>query len=69
MQISFFNSVSQKVIVSVYSADGQLIETISNYNLEKGQQNFTFGENISPGIYFVHIKTIKQSKIEKLLIR
>ena len=67
-EISFTNPVYQQVNISVYSADGKLIEVISDCKMAAGKQLFTFGENANPGLYFICINTPAWRKSHKVVI-
>jgi hypothetical protein len=68
-EISFVNPRFQKINISVYSADGKLVEVISDKFLNSGNQQFSFGSKTSPGLYFICFKTTGFKKVEKVVIR
>ncbi|MCD6354174.1 MAG: T9SS type A sorting domain-containing protein [Prolixibacteraceae bacterium] len=69
VQISFFNPKFQKVKITAFSPDGKQINVIADQSLEAGQQHFTFGENVQPGLYFLQVSTNCEREVKKILIR
>jgi hypothetical protein len=67
--ISIYNPINQRLIISAYSTDGKLVEIISDLKSSSGRQNFTFGKNVNPGLYFVCVNTPGFKKVEKVMIR
>jgi hypothetical protein len=67
--ISIYNPLNQRLIISAYSSDGKLVEIISDLKSSSGRQNFTFGKNVNPGLYFVCVNTPGFKKVEKVMIR
>ncbi len=68
-QISINNPKFHHAKISVYSADGKLVEVISDKGIDAGQQNFSFGKSFSPGLYFISLNTSEFRKVEKVIIR
>lgn len=67
-KISIRNPVDQQVKITVYSADGKLIEVISDGKMAAGNRHFTFGKNIHPGLYFICIHTPEVKQAHKLVM-
>jgi hypothetical protein len=67
-EISFLNPAFQKINLSVFSADGKLVEVLADKYLNTGRQQFSFGGNVDPGIYFICLQTPGFKKLEKLMI-
>jgi len=67
-EISFLNPAFQKINLSVFSADGKLVEVLADKYLNSGRQQFLFGGNVDPGIYFICLQTTGFKKLEKLMI-
>lgn len=68
-EISFVNPNFQKINISVYSADGKLIEVIADKYLNSGKQHFSFGRKTNPGLYFICLNTTGFKKVEKVVIQ
>ena len=67
-EISFLNPTFQKINLSVFSADGKLVELIASGYMNSGRQQFSFGENVDPGIYFIALNTNDLKEVKKLVI-
>jgi hypothetical protein len=67
-EISFLNPAFQKINLSVFSSDGKLVELIASGYMNSGRQQFSFGENVDPGIYFICLQMPGFKKLEKLMI-
>ena len=67
-EISFLNPAFQKIHLSVFSADGQLVELIASGYLNSGRQQFSFGVNVDPGMYFICLQMPGFKQLEKLMI-
>jgi hypothetical protein len=68
-EISFLNPAFQKINLSVFSADGKLVELIASGYLNSGRQQFSFGENVDSGIYFIALNTNNLKEVKKLVIQ
>jgi hypothetical protein len=68
-EISFLNPTFQKINLSVFSADGKLVELIASGYMNSGRQQFSFGENVDPGIYFVALNSPGFSETRKIIIQ
>ncbi len=67
-EISFLNPAFQKINLSVFSSDGKLVDVIASGYLNPGRQQFSFGENVDPGIYFICLQMPGFKKLEKLMV-
>jgi hypothetical protein len=67
--ITIHNPEFQHLNISAFSADGKLVEVILNENTNSGRQNFTFGKNVNPGVYFICVNTPDFKKVEKVVIQ
>lgn len=68
-QITFLNHPAfQKINLSLFSSDGKLVELIADCYLKSGRQQFLFGENVDPGIYYICLQMPGFKKLEKLMI-
>jgi hypothetical protein len=67
-EISFLNPAFQKINLSVFSSDGKLVDVIASGYLNSGRQQFSFGENVDPGIYFICLQMPGFKKLEKLMV-
>ena len=68
-QIIVSNPEFQKMQISVFNANGKLVELIFNEYLNSGSKYFSFGKNAVPGIYLIRVETPKFVKMEKLIIQ
>lgn len=68
-QISFINSNYQKINISVYSIEGQLIKVVADEFFNPGRQLLNFGKNVSPGVYFLCLNTNNSKEIEKVVFQ
>jgi len=67
-EISFLNPAFQKINLSVFSSDGKLVDVIASGYLNSGRQQFSFGENVDPGIYFICLQMPGFKQLEKLMV-
>ncbi len=73
-QISFNMPANGHVSVKVYNSKGQLVRTLMNANLDKGQKNITWNgtdnnnKNVASGVYFYKVETANQSVMNKMLL-
>jgi flagellar hook assembly protein FlgD len=57
------------ISLSLFNSSGVLVETLMNKEISKGIQVFTWtGENVSPGIYFIELKTNDVTERQKLIL-
>jgi hypothetical protein len=68
-EISFLNPAFQKINLSVFSSDGKLVELIASGYMNSGLQQFSFGENVDPGVYFVALNSPGFSETRKIIIQ
>ncbi len=68
-QISVFNPKPQKINLSVFSMDGELMKTVANGTVEKGELNYVLYPTFSPGVYLVSLTTKKSKIVEKVVFR
>lgn len=59
---------TSEVSISVLSAEGKLVKTLVNKQLNSGKQHVEFSEELSSGLYFMHIAINGQSAMRKLVI-
>ena len=68
-RISINNPRFQHLKISAYSADGKLVEVISDKSIDAGQQFFSFGKSFPPGIYFVSVNMNDYRDVKKCILQ
>lgn len=67
--IGFQLSENSEVNLSIYNIKGQLIKTLFDKNLQKGEYNIKFNaSNLKNGIYYFTIETPEQSLSKKIIL-
>ncbi len=69
VNLALFNPRSQKVKVSVHSAEGKIMEVVADNVLQAGHNFLSFGENLTSGMYFVSVNAGGVQKVEKVIIQ
>ncbi len=68
-EIDYYLPTSGKVSLKVFSADGKLIETLTNSKHQKGSYKITWGpEDHSRGVYFYSLKFGDKQIIKKMIV-
>lgn len=74
IDISFFNAKDGAVQVDIYNIRGQLVKSVSNDFMKKGNQNLKWnaknssGRDVAMGIYLVQLKQNNRAEMKKITI-
>jgi flagellar hook assembly protein FlgD len=73
--VSFILPVSSNVKLSVYNMSGQLVSTLLDKKMDKGNHQINWnttnysGEKLSPGIYLLKLETGSTIETTKLIVK
>ena len=72
--ITFMLPKNSNVVLIIYNTNGQIISEIINHNMNAGVHAFNwngkdeFGNDVTSGVFFYHLKTDEFSQINKMLM-
>ena len=68
-KIMLSSKQSYNVNFNIYNIKGQLVQTVFNGNIEKGENEILFStDNMANGIYFLNVETDNQNLTQKIII-
>lgn len=69
--IDFSLETSSDVIFDCFSIDGKKIASFGKYYFPKGENSkvFTLPENLSKGVYILHLQTSTTKQYKKIVVR
>ncbi len=68
VQVDMNMSTAMTAQLDLVSMSGQVIES-TQLNLQMGSNNWTVGQNLSSGVYFVRINTAEGTAVKKLIVQ
>ncbi len=69
INICFTNPQYQKITLSIYNINGELVKTIVNKHLSAGKYSYKFDtKNCNDGIYFCKIETPEEVIVKKMIV-
>lgn len=69
INICFTNPQEQKITLSIYNINGELVKTIVNKHLSAGKYSYEFDtKNCNDGIYFCKIETPEEAMVKKMIV-
>lgn len=69
VKLSIIDRFETKVNIAVYSSTGQLVKSLLENAAIGGERQFIFGEDLMPGIYYIHLRSDRYNTIRKIIIK
>lgn len=66
--ISFSTSTVADMMIEITDVTGRVVEVVENKKLNTGMHNYSFGNNLSDGLYFVRFKSNENDLTRKVVI-